>query len=91
MLPIYLFQYIIREYNEIKTIDPEIYNNKWQEIITSLLQIDYNKRMNINEVYNIMLKELHINFIIGEIYINKENIYKDIKIINSFEMKLKYK
>ena len=71
--------------HEIKTIDSDIYNNKWQEIINSLLQTDYKDRMNINEVYNFILKEIYINFIIGEIYINKDNINKDIQIINSFE------
>ena len=30
--------------NEIKKIDSGIYNNKWQEIINSLLQSDFNKR-----------------------------------------------
>ena len=43
-----------KEYGEIKKIDSNIYNNKWQEIINSLLQADYNKRMNINDVYNII-------------------------------------
>ena len=90
--------------HEIKKIDSNIYNKKWQEIINSLLQINYNKRMNINKVYDIILNEIKINeleneinnininnqinnenIIIGEIYINKENINKDIRIINSFE------
>ena len=74
-----------REYEEIKTIDSKKYNIKWQEIINSLLQINYNDRMNINQVYNIILNEIYKNFILGEIYIDKENINKDIQIINSFE------
>ena len=93
-----------KEYNEIKKIDSSIYNNKWQEIINSLLQINYNKRMNINKVYDIILNEIDINklenkinnlninnkinnknIIIGEIYIKKDDINKDIRIINSFE------
>ena len=88
-----------KDYNEIKILDSDIYNNKWQKIINSLLQIDYNKRMNINELYN-LLKEEKIqilgneknstninnkNIIIGEIYINKDNINQKHRIINSFE------
>ena len=53
--------YSDREYDEIKKIDFEKYNNKWQEIINSLLEIDYNKRMDINEVYNIISNEININ------------------------------
>ena len=41
--------------------------------------------MNINEVLDIIFNELNKNIIIGEIYINKEDINKDIRIINSFE------
>ena len=70
--------------NEIKKIDSGIYNNKWQEIINSLLQSDFNKRMDIDQVYDIILNEISINWIIGEIYINQNNINKDIQIINSF-------
>ena len=73
-----------KENDEIKKIDSN-YNNKWQEIIDSLLQKNYNKRMDINQVYDIILKEKYINFIIGEIFINKDNINKDTRIINSFE------
>ena len=47
--------------HEIKKIDSNIYNNKWQEIINSLLIIDFNKRMNINQVYDIILNEIKIN------------------------------
>ena len=93
-----------RLFEEVKSIDYKKYNNKWQEIINSLLQKDYNKRMDINGVYNIILNEININeieneinnininnqinyenIIIGEIFINKDNINKDIQIINSFE------
>ena len=72
-----------KQYDKIKKIDSTIYNDRWQEIINSLLQPDYNKRMDINEVYGI-LKEIY-NIIIGEIYIKKNNINEDIRIINSFE------
>ena len=74
-----------KEDEEVKKIDYNIYNKKWQEIINSLLQKDYNKRMNINEVYDILNEMNYKNIIIGEIYINKEDINKDIRIINSFE------
>ena len=30
--------------NDIKKVNSDIYNNKWQELINSLLQVDYNKR-----------------------------------------------
>ena len=40
--------------NEIKKIDSNIYNNKWQELINLLLQIDYNKRLDIDLVYTIL-------------------------------------
>ena len=73
--------YIDNIIHEIKTIDTDIYNNKWQEIINSLLQTDSNKRMNINQVYDIILNKMNKNYIIGEIYINKDNINKDIQII----------
>ena len=63
-----------KEYNQIKKLDCNIYNYRWQEIINSLLQTDYNKRMNINEVCDILNEINYKNIIIGEIYINKENI-----------------
>ena len=40
--------------HEVKKIDLNLYNKKWQEIINSLLQKNYNKRMNINKVNNIL-------------------------------------
>ena len=48
-------------FKTIKTIDKEIYNYKWQEIINSLLQPNYNQRMSIDKVYNIILNEIGIN------------------------------
>ena len=47
--------------NDVKVIDPDIYNNKWQKLINSLLDTDYNKRMNINQLYNIISNELNIS------------------------------
>ena len=40
--------------HEIKKLDSNIYNVKWQEIINSLLQINYNDRMDINQVFDII-------------------------------------
>ena len=87
-----------KELDKIKKIDSNIYNKKWQEIINSLLKKNYNKRMNINQVYDIILNDIknemnnininnknnYKNIIIGEIYIKKLNINEDIQIINSF-------
>ena len=101
-LNIYSIDAICRD---IKKIDSNIYNNKWQKLIDSLLQPDYKKRYNINQVIKFLDDELNNkdsmensgnkiirmnlnnknNIIIGEIYIKKEDINKDIPIINSFE------
>ena len=74
---------------EIKRIDMNIYNNKWQILIDSLLQIDIKKRFNIYQVNQYLENELNNNhknnIIIGEIYIKKEDVGKDIQIINSFD------
>ena len=72
---------------EIKTINTNIYNNKWQILIDSLLQSDYNKRFDINQVIHFLENELNIkdNKIIGEINIKKMVVGKYIRIINSFE------
>ena len=58
--------------NEIQKINPDIYNYKWQELINQLLQINCNKRLDINKVYNILEKDINI--------INKKeenNIYEN--------------
>ena len=64
--------------NDIKKINPDFYNNKWQELIDSLLQPDYKKRFDINQVLNFLENRLNNNHknnkIIGEIYIKKRNI-----------------
>ena len=75
--------------NNIQKINKDIYNYKYQELINLILQPNYNKRIDINEVYNI-LKNINNkdnkNIAKDEIYINKEDI------INSFEnFKRKYK
>ena len=77
---------------DIKPINSEFYNYKWKELINSTLQGNYNKRFNINQVIKFLEDELKIiiknkenNIIIGEIYINENNINQDIQIINSLE------
>ena len=42
--------------HEIKTIDPDIYNNKWQEVINSLLQKDFHQRADIDQVIKYIFK-----------------------------------
>ena len=73
--------------HEIKKIDSN-YSDKWQEIINSLLQSDFNKRMDTNQVCDIIFKIIYKEYksiIMGEIFINKANRNEDIQIINSFE------
>ena len=75
-------------------ININIYNPKWQKLIDLLLQKDYNKRPNIDTIYNYIKDEIKVennenidnnNYIISEIDINDNNIGKDIRIINSYE------
>ena len=60
---------------EIKIIDSTIYNNEWQELIDSLLQIDYKKRLDINRVNEFILLKIE-----NKIKINKTNIIYDHKV-----------
>ena len=46
---------------EIKKVDSDIYNYKWQKLIDSLLQTDYKKRININQVNKYLTGELKIS------------------------------
>ena len=39
-------------YHEVKKIDTDIYNPKWQKLIDLLLKLDYRKRPNIDEALN---------------------------------------
>ena len=71
-----------RNNEEIKTIDSKKYNNKWQGVINSLVGIDSNKRMNINQVYDIILKEMKIKELqnkINNMNINNEILLKEFK------------
>ena len=47
--------------DNVKKINEE-YDPKWQEIIDSLLQIDNSKRMNINQVYDFIVKIKRIKY-----------------------------
>lgn len=38
------------------TINKEIYNPKWQDLIDLLLEKDYKKRPDINEIYNLIME-----------------------------------
>ena len=53
-----------KSFDEIKKINDDIYNSKWQEIIDSLLQGNYYKRFDINQV-NKFLKE-NFNIIVNK-------------------------
>ena len=90
------FYNIDKTFNEMKKINSDIYNHKWQVLIDSLLQPDYNKRFDINQVNQFLENELknivNQNIIIGEILIKNKDMGEDIQIINSFEnVKREYK
>ena len=46
--------------NDIKQVNSDIYNNKWQKLIDSLLQVDYTKRFDINQVIKFLEDEINI-------------------------------
>jgi len=58
-----------KEFNKIDSN----YNYKWQEIINSLLQVNYNDRMDINKVCDIIINEININEIENELENEREN------------------
>ena len=73
--------------NDVKTI-PDIYDSKWQEIINSLLQIDYNKRMSINQVFDIINK-IDINKLENKINkLNIDNEEKEKEKLNKMKEKI---
>ena len=83
---IYLKKYFDdKEYNEIKKIDSNTHNIKWQEILNSLLKKEFDKRMDINElekeINNINIENNEIINKIKELNINKENLNERIKNI----------
>ena len=61
--------------DEIKQIDSNIYNEKWQELIDSLLELDYKKRFDINQVNKFLEKQLKIK--------HKDSINKTENKINN--------
>ena len=83
--------------DEIKKVDTDVYNPKWQQLIDSLLQTDYNKRFDINQVNKfILFNENKIIFSFGinenerKIYMKKilDNILK--KILKNILKNIKY-
>ena len=58
---------------DIKEIDETIYDHRWQKIINSSLLTDFIKRPNINEIYELILKDN--NEILGNL--NEQNIIKN--------------
>ena len=63
-----------KSFDEIKKIDADVYNCKWQELIDSLLQGNYYKRFDINQV-NKFLKE-NFNIIVNKYDNNQINQFK---------------
>ena len=57
--------FTLKEYynvkNENATIDTDIYNQKWQNLIDLILQNDYTKRPSIEEIYNYIETEINNN------------------------------
>ena len=80
-LNIYFIDTISRK---IKKIDSNIFNYKWQELIDSLLQPDYKKRFDINQVCEFLEDELNIN---NKDSLNKENNIIKMKIDNKNKWK----
>ena len=68
-------------------INNEIYNNKWQKLIDSLLEKDYKKRPNIKEIYDYIKNEIMLSYkfkinvydIYKKPYLQDETIYEHIK------------
>ena len=84
--------FLDKQKNEIKKLDKELYNFNWQKLIDSLLEIDYKKRIDINQV-NILLEEFNENNFVKPIneinYLNDgekfENIIKGEIYINKYD------
>ena len=64
-------------------INLKIYNSKWQELIDKLLNKDYKKRPDINELYNLLLK------LKSNLNIKSEN--KKIEILSTEKLDIKKK
>ena len=70
-------------------IDTNLYNSKYQYLIDLLLKKDYHNRPTIDEVIN-NINLISENYIIAEINISEEDINKDIRIINSYEERIRH-
>ena len=81
-LSIYYKDIIRREFN--KKIDSNIFNNKWQILINSLLEPDYKKRFDIYQVIKFLKEELNINY--EDSINNKENEINNININNKVNL-----
>ena len=65
--------YFLDKYDEVKTIDKEIYNIKWQELINLLLQVDVDKRPDINQVLEYINMHFKDKFENNKILLNEKN------------------
>ena len=63
-----------KSFDEIKKIDADVYNCKWQELIDSLLQGNYYKRFDINQVNKFLKK--NFNIIVNKYDNNQINQFK---------------
>ena len=70
---------IDKSFDELKKIDSDIYNYKWQELIDSLLKADFKKRFDINQVNEFLKNKLNINYKENN---QLEKIEKKIKNMN---------
>ena len=68
--------------NENVTINTNIYNPKWQNLINLTLKDDYNKRPNIDEVYNYIENEINNN---NEIICTYNKLEKRINILHDYK------
>ena len=60
--------------NKDSIINLDIYNSKWQNLINLALEDDYNKRVNIEEIYNYISNEILIN--VRDLNIQNEKKWK---------------
>ena len=78
--------FTLNEYYDVKNnddnINTKIYNPKWQYLIDLTLQEDYNKRPNIDEIYNYIENEISNNEIICSYYKEDKN---EINILHDYK------
>ena len=56
-----LKEYYERKFGDYEEINSDIYNSKWQYLINLLLNPDYNKRPDIEDIYNFIINKNSIN------------------------------